>query len=185
MYRDCGCHQGSRSCSASMSHTPFNETVQPIFEVGVSPEHLKTSAVKCGFRILASSLETKSSLARHAMRKRTTNETASSVPASKKKRPENRKGTKVIEDRKDFPKLSPDEKLEFMVRYASADPGTYQNSDRTWIYRAQRIIRCYRTCHGENKESFLSLHRNNKGGFEYSKVADRISKGCPNCKTIH
>ena len=164
------------------SQMVMDQYQRSMIEAGLPKETLIACAEKCGIPFLDSSLETESGPSVEATRKRAAGSTLVVGQAAKKKKPEKRKGTKVIEGRKEFSKLSPEAKIDFMEQYESADAGTYLNSDRTWIYRCQKIMRCYRRCHNSNKASFLNLHRNKKGAFEYSKVADTITKECPGCK---
>ena len=107
-------------------------------------------------------------------------ETVTVSPSPQKsQKPETRRGTLSLPERKNYGRWSATEKLDYIEYNYDSDTGKYNNGDRQWLIRASKAHRCYTTCCGLSIDMFLSKYGNKNGGKNFSLTE---VKGCDTCR---
>ena len=112
---------------------------------------------------------------------------ARGVPTKKK---EKRTGTKTLPPTGEkFENLSPQNKMDYIVKNRDQNPGAYINKDRMFLIRTNPIAQCYLNCCNSSLPEFLKRHGHvssrgktkNQLTFSVVKVYNSKLSGCPDC----
>lgn len=105
-------------------------------------------------------------------------------PSGKRRRGENRGGTKFLHVAEEFGKKSQEEQLNILLQIADLKSGEYIKKHRSFILRYHRAAHCLKYCCQANESLFIQTHTYG-GGWSLNKITETNKlKNCGHCHKI-